>query len=147
MSAVEFAEDGEGADGDGGFGVILQVAEDGFAEGVAGGAVEGKEHRLGEGGGQERLKGLEVLAGEGGDVVEGGTEAQDGGVVQKEPNAEVGEIAVQCVQSKDTPHAPVVKAFFCKAVAYAAVQDFRSIAGRRAFASEKSFSITSAVVA
>ena len=49
MSAIKLAEDGEGADGDGGFGVVLQVAEDGFTEGVAGGAVEGEEHRLGEG--------------------------------------------------------------------------------------------------
>lgn len=46
---VDLAEDGKGADVDGGFGVEFDVAEDGFSDGVAVGSRKGDEEGLGEG--------------------------------------------------------------------------------------------------
>ena len=105
-----FAQDGERPDVDAGFRVVFQIAEEVFAQGVALFAPEGEEHRLGEGRCQEGLELREVLFREGGDVLEGGAEAQGAGEFQQEPDVEVGEIAVQAVQGQDAADAPGVQA-------------------------------------
>lgn len=123
-SGEKFAEDLQGGDVDGGFGVEFQVAEDFFRYFVAQGAVQRDEHDVREIFLHQTLYYRIMLSDEGLQVAGFGAESKGYREFEQEPQMEIAEIALHGVQKQDAPFAPFEKPGLIRPVLERAVKDF-----------------------